>query len=271
MNDSNILKQLQNNILVVLSEVIRVCEANGINYIAVGGTLLGAIRHKGFIPWDDDADIAMPREEYDKFVLLCRNGALSKGFTLQEYGKEEPNYGQSWIRVRMDNTLCVIDYHRLNGWKHLGVFVDVFPFERSYTNNMRIIVKTLKKYKKINRTLNNRIAFNLNTFKSKCFRIVTSFCSIDALFKKRLRVLTSLSKDSYKDKYIIDYNTPYGINKGVFDRIIFDNTIKVPFENIKIQIPKEYDYLLTLQFGDYMVLPPPNKRIGHLPEEILLK
>ena len=140
------LKDLQNSILSILIEIKRICEKHNLKYILYGGSCLGAVRHNGFIPWDDDADIAMPRKDYEKFIKLCKEGALESEFYLQDFSEEEPNYYSPWIRIRKNNTLCVIQYHKDDGFRHLGVFVDIFPFDYCSTSNFTNIEKQFKKY-----------------------------------------------------------------------------------------------------------------------------
>lgn len=270
MNENNknnvTLRDLQFSILDILNEVIKICEKNGIKYVAYGGTCLGAIRHSGFIPWDDDADIAMPRNDYNKFILLCKNGALPKGLVLQNLDENEPHYGDPWIRIRKQNTLCVIPYHKDAGWKELGVFLDIFPFDYVDCIEKKKLYKRQKKINSLSKAIRNKVALHHKTLKSKLFNIVLKPISLKRLLSKRNKLYSC--HGTTNSKYVVDYNSAYGIDKGIFSASIFKENNIVKFETIEVNVSSEYDSILKTQYGEYMTLPPENKRVAHLPIEI---
>ena len=123
-DDLNKLHKVQ---IEILEEIIRVCDKFSIKWFAAYGTLIGAIRHSGYIPWDDDIDIGMPREDYDKFLRVAPV-ELNNGFTLSHYtvDKKVPHY---FAKVRKDNTLFVEESSKKIEMHH-GIFVDIFPYDK---------------------------------------------------------------------------------------------------------------------------------------------
>ena len=121
------LIKLQKAETEILSEVIRVCDENGITYFAVGGTALGAVRHSGFIPWDDDVDIGMLREDYERFLKIAPE-KLKKGYTLCS-AESEPNMPSYFAKVRKDGTVFKEESSK-NIKMHHGIFLDVMPYDK---------------------------------------------------------------------------------------------------------------------------------------------
>ena len=121
------LEKIHSTEVEILSEIIRVCSENDIPWFTVGGTTLGAVRHNGFIPWDDDIDIGMLREDYDKFLALAPS-CLKEGYILQHFtvDKRTPTY---FAKVRKDGTEF-IEYSNHSLPIHHGVFVDIMPYDR---------------------------------------------------------------------------------------------------------------------------------------------
>ena len=188
------VRDLQKSIVPILVEIKRICEKHNLKYILYGGSCLGAVRHNGFIPWDDDADIAMPRDDYDLFIRLCEKGELNPSYSLQKYSKDEPHYYSPWIRIRKNNTLCIIKHHKDDGFKNLGVFVDIFPFDYCSTDDFLTIEKQYKKYLIAQRNFANKIAYKTRTIKSKVLRFCLLTQSASTLLSKREGAAKKLAK-----------------------------------------------------------------------------
>ena len=264
------IRDLQLSILEILIEIKRICEDNNIRYFLEGGTCLGAIRHNGFIPWDDDADIAMPRQDYEIFKNLCKNNhVLNELYTLQDYDPIlEPHYGEGFIRIRKKNTLCVINYHKEAGYKDLGVFVDIFPYDFINYKTNKQIKKIYKKYNLISKLFKNKVALNHPTFKSKLFSFILCFTSKKYLYKKRESICKKFNE--MNSNYIISLNSKYKMDKATFPSYIISTLIDHNFEGIAFKIPANYNTMLTIMYGDYMKLPPKELQVGHMPTEIKL-
>jgi len=126
--EDNILKKIQLNEVEILDVIVKICEENNIEYFLVGGTLLGAVRHKGFIAWDDDIDIAMPRKQYNKFIKLCLEDLPKEYFI---HCKEmDKDYWLPYIKVRKNNTIFEGESIKpIDTYK--GIYVDVFPLDNA--------------------------------------------------------------------------------------------------------------------------------------------
>ena len=134
------IKDLQNVELEILLEVDRICKKHGVKYFLVSGTLLGAVRHKGFIPWDDDIDICMPVSDYRKFCKIAQE-ELGENFFFQSY--ETDFYDRWFAKIRKNNTTCIEKVYE-NSRLHQGVWIDIFPLI-GVKNNEEWLKKTTKK------------------------------------------------------------------------------------------------------------------------------
>ena len=122
------LRKVQLTELEILEKIDEICKKNNINYFLIGGTLLGDVRHKGFIPWDDDIDIGMLREDYEKFINVClKNGALGKDYYLH-CNESDDDYFIPFIKVKKNNTtFAEKNIENIN--THKGIFLDIFPYD----------------------------------------------------------------------------------------------------------------------------------------------
>ena len=264
---SNVLKQLQEIELEILEEVIRVCRENCIPYFTVGGTSLGAVRHNGFIPWDDDIDIGMMRDDYERFLKIAPK-SLKQGFFLQHY-YTDPNAPTYFAKVRKDGTLFVEkSFKKLN--MHHGIFIDIFPHdyvpekerEREIYNNKARFWNFLY----ISKTI--WISSDLSLSKSKALALAVARTALHILLilvpKKYLYKKTDESLRHYNNE-----GSKMTSSRGLsvfecYEQDIFP-TSDHAFEHLTVSIPKNIDKVLRVQYGEYMCLPPENKRVNHAP------
>lgn len=270
--DQKTLAKLHGVLLRLLNEFHRLCTENDLSYIVTGGTCLGAVRHHGFIPWDDDVDVGMPRKDYDRFIALCLCSKLSEGFTLQVHGEKEPYYSDPFVRLRLDNTLCIIPYHKELGWNHLGVFLDIFPYDETDIADFRKIASLKKKYDFANRLLANKVSKRRPTLASKLLHVALIPFSVAFLERKQVRAIQRFKEDNKKMdfKSYVDLNSAYSLQRAIFPLKLFEDRLLVPFETTEAYIPKEYDAFLTIIYGDYMKVPPKEAQVAHLPNCIKL-
>ena len=257
----NVLDKLHSVQIEILDEIVGICDKHNLTYFLIGGTLLGAVRHKGFIPWDDDLDIAMPREDYEKFLKIAKT-ELDKKYYLHDISIDK-NYWQPFIKIRKNNTLFdekMID----NIETHKGIFVDVFPFDNLKRDGILLkikwsILKNLLRFCLYYRGILKKE--NVNHF---------GFCKIFSIFgmKNILKFCDRYMKNlkNKNSKYIIDYN---GMYKKVFEKEWFLPTKKIKFENKLYSCPNDNHKVLEKIYGDYMQIPPVEKRITHLPKKII--
>lgn len=257
--DEKTLEQLHNVETEILKEFISVCNRNNLKYFAVGGTLIGTIRHKGFIPWDDDIDLGMPREDYDKFIEIASQELDDKYFV--QSGYDYKNSWQSFTKIRKKNTLADeksvshIDYPK-------GIFIDIFPFDKTNTNSSILF----KIKSNIIVSMTEAVYYKWGIKKITEIRR-KNLCRFFSLFSnktlKRLQKKLMTSKNKKECKYLTSYCGSYSIyNETQLKETFFPLKTK-DFEDIKIKVPNNYDEYLTKIYGNYMELPPKEKRVNH--------
>ena len=256
------LKELQYEEKEMLKEVITFFEKNEFVYYAWAGTLLGAVRHKGFIPWDDDIDLAMLRPEYNKFIsyLKKHNNRISKNLIAEGY---ELGNNNDFPILKIYNTNIKIDDTEDGIDKYL--WIDVFPLDACPKNNKKFYKKCRFLYKILflKREQKNNVSLLAENKIKRILKEIIMF------------ILRIWPYDSYM-KFYYNYCTKYNWNDcdyvknnvmpssslAVYSKKDFTNyTLK--FEDLKINAMKEYDKLLKLGYGDYMKLPPEEKRYSH--------
>ncbi len=253
------MNKVQSHQLNMALEVDRICKKYNINYFIEGGTLLGAVRHKGFIPWDDDLDIDMLREDYDKFIQVAQKEFGNKYF-LQTL-ETEPHYGLAFAKIRENDTLYIEEMSQ-NVDINAGIYIDIFPID-NVSNHMflnKLIMKKMVFYRMI-LLIKQKYNISANTKKNifilKILKLFSKLFSIKFI-KHRIYKIEHLYKNK-KTKYVANLFSVY-FNKAIIPRDIMTQYIPINFENKTLMGLKEYDKYLTHFYGDYMTPPPKNKR-----------
>lgn len=255
------LKKVQKLQLMILKEIKRICEKYSIQYFLDAGTLLGAIRHEGFIPWDDDLDIGMERGEYEKFLLIA-DKELGESYFLQTQ-KSDRHYALPFAKVRLLGTKYVENKSR-DSLAHNELFVDIFPYDKMPAN--------IKQQKKVGYQL--KLFFHLNLIKSgyrvwngegllkkiKFFpiRVVALFCRKEKLQLKFETKIKQYNQDEKSQNVWIQDGISYAYWHFPIEYV--HNLTMHTFEGEMFPIPAEYEKWLTQIYGDYRKLPPENKR-----------
>lgn len=256
--DINKLHSLE---LKIAKEVKRVCDKNNIDYFLIAGTLLGAIRHKGFIPWDDDMDIGMLRKDYDKFIEVCKTD-LSEEFFLQTWDSD-PNYPFSYGKVRLNKT-HISETFAIGADIHDGIFIDVFPFDNVPLKEKQIASQRKKSfiYKRIlwiKKGFGKSIK-NSSPLKYMCFNLFSKLLRYNKM-KERYKKLLIKFNNIESDLVVTDGS--YDYSKETIKKTYFLEKTEVNFENDKFTTFKDYENYLSYFYGDYMKLPPIEKRKTH--------
>lgn len=264
--NKRIKARINEHLLKILIEVDRVCRKNKIKYCLIGGTLLGAVRHHGFIPWDDDIDIAMPREDFESFVRLF-DSETGERFSL-DYFTVNKKYWLPFAKVRLNGTIYQESGIKNEKIKN-GFWIDIFPLD--YTRNTR---RSRLKYKKAFIKFVDSLLFNKN---SKTIKNVSVLKKMPYIFLRLLpnKILVSVrektmrSENKMKGDYYINYGSQYDVGRQTHAIKEVLPVRVVTFESKKFFAPKNTDYVLTNIYGsDYMQLPPKEKRITHSPKYI---
>ena len=253
------LKKLQVEMLVLIDEF---CQHNNIRYSLSSGTLIGAVRHKGYIPWDDDIDIMMPREDYDRFVSTF-NGAYGHLSLLAP--EINCNYYAPYANV-FDNRTLLLEGDNSHRGIEIGVKIDIFPID-TVPDDLDAYKKEMYTAHRINAIMydkRNKCPFEFTKERIKLYIKKAIYAFIPYSFlQKKIRLLavgTGGTAASYVD--FVVYNIYYK-KLPRFSRSVMDSYIRVPFEGKEFSIVSNYDEVLKAMYGDYMQLPPLEKRVTH--------
>lgn len=238
-------------------------------YFCIGGTLIGAVRHQGFIPWDDNIDVVMPRPDYDRLIELSKTLTHEKYEVI--YPKADSNYYMASAKMR-DKSTTLIESKDINF--NIGLFMDIFPLDGvaaspeqrkkdiNYFNRLKIKLKILSYFPNVN--LKEAIKrFKEGHYKSSFAELLFSF--FKPLHRKKviMKIDKFLKKYSYDEaKYIGFYSGAWG-EKEFWRKELFCSYREGVFENVKVRIPIGYDEILRQVYGDYMSLPPVEKQKSH--------
>lgn len=250
MEASQSVKQVQQKILKVMNYIDSLCRKNGIVYYIMGGTALGAVRHGGFIPWDDDLDIFMIPSEYEKFKKVFQ-AEKSTQFILQEW-RTTPDYLE-YAKVRMNGTTFIEEVYKDRKDMHHGIYVDIMILHKVPENKL---IQKLVYYESKFVTL---YALSQRNWKPKN--------ALQKLVLKSLKFMPCklIAKSCYRRIYKYDgmttdfkycyWITPAKFKNGLFDASFFSNPVDIPFENTKLLGSEKIKKYLAYRYGDYMKLP----------------
>lgn len=241
--NSEELKEVQMNILDYVDSF---CRKNGIKYTLSGGTLLGAIRHGGFIPWDDDIDIQMLRSDYEKFTKLWNKSHDNPNYELINI-ESGNNKGYPFGKIQDNRTVSYV-----GNLQRLGVFIDVFPLDNVEDENdfskRHSVVKRLFKIRGFVFSLMRR---------SQCHLFDRLYARLSAKIND-----VANKKNGKNCPYVFEMTSGLMCKKPM-PRSLFKTYRDVNFENRTYMSVEDYDSYLTLTFGDYLTLPPENERCSH--------
>ena len=262
--DKRVIKKVQKLELSILDEIDRICEKHNISYFLIAGSLIGAIRHKGFIPWDDDLDIAMVRADYDKFIEICSK-ELNEKYIIDS-SKTSKKYHKIAAKIRIKNSEYV-EKELENYDGNQGIWVDILPLD--YSNKNKSIKlsfqNTIKKVFCSGLVVKCKVKNNMNIF-NKIIAKIISFLPYSFLHKIIDKVVKMQNRGN--KKYVVNFASKYGIKKQTFEYDIYFPIKKELFEKKEYPIPNKYDEYLTQIYGNYMKIPPIEKREIHNPIRI---
>lgn len=260
MREINELREMQKIELDILKYVVKICEKNSLRYFLAGGTLLGAIRHKGFIPWDNDVDISMPRKDYEVLLRLIENDNNSKYRVF--YIKNDSDYFYPFAKV-CDTSTVLEEYQVPYKIKDLGLYIDIFPID-GVGNDKEIAQKKVLSIQKWSRRI--RVAIIPTNFQTSlkwrilrsAFKLICNICGVKTFlhhFEKKLEI------PSFDESKYVASTFGARAEKEVIEQIHFSSSVLVDFEGEKFNSPIGYDQYLKQMYGDYMKLPPESERV----------
>lgn len=267
--DDKILNHLHELELMILKDFIRICEENNLTYYMYAGSLLGAVRHNGFIPWDDDLDVIMFRDDFekfkkifiayenDKYELLCNETEKDYFHLLAKLMLKGTRFEESWVSQ--------VDFH-------VGINMDIFvlddlaegKFKRSYQLKRSFVYNKLLIMSKVrldDLPFIQKVVSHAGYYVLKLFRVKPSSLN--------RRCLNFLKKYKNPDaEHVFDISATSKEYPQIFRKADFKSVAKVKFEDIEVNAPINYDFILASLYGDYMQLPPEEDRYNHITETL---
>lgn len=245
------LQEHQSAMKMILDEFDRVCKILHVPYILFAGTLLGAVRHQGFIPWDDDLDVLMMREDYEHFLEHADEVIDKEKFCLQkEFTAHWPMF---FSKLRLNGTSCLERYHPKDPKTNLGVYIDIFPCdnaaESSFGRRIQFFASKIVIAKSLHKRGYETDSLLKNVFMKVCCLLPrTLFYTIATCGKQNSRHVHSF------------FAAANDFAKNIYPRELLLEKTEIVFEDGIYPAPKEYDQLLKSIYGDYMVLPSAEER-----------
>jgi len=260
------IKETQKISLEILKTVADICEEKGFRYCLIYGTLIGAIRHSGYIPWDDDVDIMMPRKDYEEFLKYF--GEHTSDHPHLEIFNPTTCEKYPYMITRISDNRYSIDMANEKPYG-MGVFIDIYPYD-GLGNTSEEALKFGMKGDRLSslcyQATRQRYAVETTTsalrkvLKLPVF-LFSKLCGKN-VFQRKLAKLAG--QKAYDDcEYVGCVVWLSGGEKDIFERRMFDECIMHPYEKYEFRVPKEYDAILRHTYGDYMQLPPEKDRVGH--------
>lgn len=253
------LRAVQQIELEMLVEVDRICKKHKIHYNIIAGTLLGAVRHGGYIPWDDDADVAMLRPEYEKFRRACKAELDTSRFYFQDHRNTE-GYRWGYGKLRRKDTLFLREHQEHMPYEQ-GVFIDIFPLDGVPDNYFLRSIQNLECFcvRKLLWARVGKIA-EKNFWKRQLYALLDKIPEQD-IFRHYREMVRRANRRKTRMVRILTFPTPN--DEWGYYRCWYENSADTEFEGIIFQGIKDYDSYLSFKFGDYMELPPMEERKVH--------
>ena len=251
------LKEIQGIQLAMLKALIGICEKHRLRYFLLGGSALGAVRHQGVIPWDDDIDVGMPRPDYDRFLAVAQ-AELAAHYFLQSYDTD-PSYPLSFSKIRNSNTAFIQPNVAHLNMNH-GVFIDVFPLDGC---SQSIVLRKIQMFRfSLYRTavlhkLGIKHAQRIARMIVACYAALRSLA---ALRNRNERLMRQYNYDA--SVFVMNWGGAWGL-KEAMPKHFFGKGRRVIFEESSVNIPQDYHGYLTSLYGDYMMPPPIEGRKAH--------
>jgi len=257
--DGETLRRVQLIQLELLVEVDRICKTCGIRYNIIAGTLLGAVRHGGYIPWDDDADVALLRPEYEKFRTACERELDHTRFVFQDH-RNTMGYRWGYGKLRRKDTLFLREHQEHMPYMQ-GIFIDIFPLDNVPDNHLLRSIHNFQCFC-IRKTLWSEVGrlAHQNPLMRRWYGLLSKI-PLEKVFEVYRRMMGKGNRKQTELVRILTFPTP---NRAWgYYRRWYEDSEDIAFEGIIFQGIQDWDGYLSFKFGDYMTLPPEEKRKVH--------
>ncbi len=247
------INELQKIQLSMLKDFDAVCQRHRISYQLFSGTALGAVRHKGFIPWDDDIDVVMLREDYERFFDSASKELDSNKYYVQrEFSEHWPMF---FSKLRLNGTTYIEKYHSHDARIHQGIYIDIFPCDNLSDSRLMQNLQYIASKIVIAKSLYAR-GYETNSTVKKCFM---QFCRI--LPTEPFKRLCIRRNNSSSLKVHTFFGGGKKFERSIFLREWFEQSVKMRFEDSEFPVSAHYDEMLRVMYGDYMVMPTLEQRV----------
>lgn len=258
----DILKKMHGLHLMLADELKRICEKNNIKYFLLAGSMLGSVRHKGFIPWDDDMDFGMLRPEYEKFLKCCLSDLDKEKFYLQT-DRTDLFYTFNFSKLRLKNTAVIEEFSQ--GTKNnQGIYIDIFPLDTVPNNRVKRAIQ-YRRFWYYRNLLWIKCGYGSEDrkkkFDYKVAKVLSNLYTIEKLKQKKYKIITKCSDE--KSDNVVTGDGTYGLKKETLKRTWVENLKDYQFEDHVYPGISDSDAYLTYLYGDYMEVPPLDKRNHH--------
>ncbi|MEE0943625.1 phosphorylcholine transferase LicD [Methanobrevibacter sp.] len=267
--DDKTLRHLQNLELMILKEFINICEENNLTYYMYAGSLLGTIRHQGFIPWDDDLDVIMFRDDFEKFkeIFIANNHDKIKLLSIET----EKDYFHLLAKLMLKDTLFEEKWVNQVDF-NIGINIDVFVLDDLSNNEFKRNYQLKKAFLYNKLLIMSKIRLDDLPFLTKLIThsgyYILNLLGIKPkwLNKRCLNFLKNFQDENAE--FVFDISATAEEYPQIFNKNEFKKVEKAKFEDIEVNVPVNYDEILKSLYGDYMQLPPEEDRYNHITENL---
>ena len=263
--DNTVLRKLQLEELEILKEVKEICSRHGIRFYLCSGTLLGAARHKGFIPWDDDIDISMPYRDYKRFLGIAPKEISDQYFV--QNSDTDPNFQRAFTKIRKNNT-TYLEKNLIDYKIHQGIWIDIFPMVETSNKAEYRIKKLVTSFSNYCQS-ENYVQCNEAEFRKIIgipgLALLKVFYLIPEAFRIRMHRKMLWFVSSGRGNYISELCP--GL-LWMFPKKIWSKTAYLEFEGESFPVPYYWKKYLRIHYDDYMKLPPEEQRVNHTPGKV---
>lgn len=269
--DNETLKKVQQYELSILRDFVKICDENNLTYFGIAGTGIGSLRHEGFIPWDDDIDVGIMRNDLDKLIEIIQRDYSDKYYILN--AENNKNFPLTTTHICIKDSQFVLESLKGTNCPY-GIFLDVFPFD-CVSSDEKTLNKQMKRawiYSKI--LILRHLPFPIIAFKGFtkkfihfCTAIIHGLMKFFGISHKFLynKIIKASCKYNGTDTGVYAYFCGGKPTNNIFKKEDMFPLRKLKFEDIELNFPNKLEAYLTHLYGDFMQLPPPEKRVSHSP------